>query len=297
MGIRRISGIILGVLVFSAVLAVSDAAVAKKYKQNPTPTYATKHAALVVDASTGTVLQDENSKSLRYPASLTKLMTLYLTFEALDKRRISMSDTARVSRHAASQPNLNLGLRIGDRVKISDLIKGVAVVSANDASVVIAEKLAGSEREFASVMTNRARQLGMKNTNFMNASGLHNPKQMTTAQDIAKLLMAIRRDFPEYYKFLSVDSFYYKGQKFETHNRMMRNYAGAKAGKTGYVRASGFNLALNAEKNGKNIVGVVMGGKSAQLRDKYMKTILDKNFSGQKKTAGFSARSGQYALN
>ncbi len=241
--------------------------------------YPDKYAALVVDANTGDILQQTNANVKRYPASLTKMMTLYLTFEALRDKRLNMEETVTVSRHAASQPRMNLALRAGEKIKVVDLIRSVVVLSANDSAVVLAEKISGSENTFAAMMTKTARYLGMNNTNFSNASGLPNSKQVTTAKDMARLMVALKRDFPGYYNMLSLKSFSYKRQDFGGHNQLMKTYAGAKAGKTGYIMASGFNLALNAERNGKSLVGVVMGGRTAKTRDDYMKNILDSNFA------------------
>ncbi len=237
-----------------------------------------KYASLVVDAKTGNVMHQENADKRRYPASLTKMMTLYMTFEALHDRRLNMNEMVTVSRHAASQPRMSLSLRAGEKIKVSDLIKSVIVLSANDSAVVLAERISGSEADFANAMTKTAKYLGMKNTVFANASGLPNPRQVTTAKDMAKLLISLKRDFPQYYNLMSTTSFYYKKQCFNGHNRLMKSYSGAKAGKTGFIYASGFNLALNAERNGSSLVGVVMGGRTAASRDNYMKRILDNNF-------------------
>lgn len=254
-----------------------------------------KYASLVVDTNSNVILQQSNADSIRYPASLTKLMTLYLTFEQMKYGKLNIDESVTVSRHAASQPRMNLALRAGERITIRNLIKSVVVLSANDSAVVLAEKVAGTENNFAKRMTERAHQLGMKRTNFSNASGLPNKYQVTTAKDIAKLMIALKRDFPQYYSMLSANSFVYKGRTYGTHNRLMKSYAGAKAGKTGFINASGFNLTLEATKNGHDIVGVVLGGRSAVARDNHMKNILDNNFAMLDRNN--ATRSSHFAMN
>lgn len=237
-----------------------------------------KFASLVVDTDSGNVIHKENASATRYPASLTKLMTLYLTFEALQKKQLTMETRVMASRHAASQPRTNIALRPGETVTVKTLIDSLVVVSANDSAVVLAERIGKTESGFARIMTQRAHQLGMNNTNFVNASGLHNSRQVTTATDMAKMMMALKRDFPQYFHLLSQNKFSYKGICYKPHSSLMVNYAGVKAGKTGYVTASGFNLVLNAEKSGGDVVAVVMGGKTAMSRDNYMRSLLDKSF-------------------
>jgi D-alanyl-D-alanine carboxypeptidase len=238
-----------------------------------------KHAALVIHADSGIILRQENADSLRHPASLTKLMTAYLTFEALDNRKLALNNYLTVSSKAASMPNIALGLRRGSKIKVETALEAAVIRSANDAAVVLAEAISGSEWQFAQKMTRKAKELGMTKTVFRNASGLPDSKQVTTAKDMARLLMALERDFPRYYnKYLSMTSFSYRGKRYSTHNKLMKNYSGAEAGKTGYIRASGFNLALSAKRKGSKIIGVVMGGKTSRTRDKYMVSILDTGF-------------------
>ncbi|MDX1949557.1 MAG: D-alanyl-D-alanine carboxypeptidase family protein [Rickettsiales bacterium] len=270
-----------------AIFAISVSASARSSINNSNPYFfPDKYASLVVDAKTGDILHQQNADAKRYPASLTKMMTLYLAFQALNDRRLSMNEMVNVSRHAAAQPRMKLGLRAGEKISVNDLINSVIVLSANDSAVVLAERISGTESGFAKTMTNMAKYLGMKNTNFANASGLPNANQYTNAKDMAKLLVSLRRDFPQYYNLLSKKSFVYKRQEFGGHNRLLRDYAGAKAGKTGFINASGFNLALNAERNGNSLVGVVMGGKSATARDNHMRKILDENFAMLNKNNG-----------
>ncbi len=237
-----------------------------------------RFAALVVDADTGTIIHNEHAHKVRHPASLTKLMTIYLTFEALKQKKINLDTVVTTSANAARQPRINIALKNGEKVSVRNLIDSLAVVSANDSAVVLAEKLGGTEAKFAQIMTERARQLGMKSTTFKNASGLPNPAQVTTAADMAKLMMALKRDFPEYYPLMQKNKFTYKGVPYKSHSSILREYAGVKAGKTGFVNASGFNLVINAQKGQENLVAVVLGGRTAMSRDNYMRGLLDRNF-------------------
>jgi len=255
-----------------------------------------RFASLVVDVSSGSIIHKENADKIRHPASLTKLMTLYLAFEGLKKGQFSMDSYVTASHHAASQPRTSIALKAGERVSVKTLIDSLVVVSANDSAVVVAEKIGGSEAGFARIMTERAHQLGMRNTTFKNASGLHHPQQVTTATDMAKLLLALKRDFPQYYHMLSLNKFSYRGVPYKAHSKLFTEYSGIKAGKTGYIAASGFNLALNASKNGEDVVAVVMGGKTANSRDNYMRSLLDKNFINLA-MAKRNARGTAYASN
>ncbi len=266
-------------LIFLALSSYSEASFARTAINSDPNFFPDKYASLVVDAKTGNILHQQNADVKRYPASLTKMMTLYLTFQALHDKRLSMNEMVNVSRHASNQPRMKLGLRAGEKISVKDLVNSVIVLSANDSAVVLAERISGTESGFAKTMTSMAKYLGMKNTNFANASGLPNPNQYTNAKDMAKLLVSLRRDFPQYYNLLSQKSFNYKRQVFAGHNRLLKDYTGAKAGKTGFINASGFNLALNAERDGNSLVGVVMGGRTARARDNHMRKILDNNFA------------------
>lgn len=235
-----------------------------------------KKASLVIDLNSGKILHAENARDLRYPASLVKMMTLYVTFNELQKGNLTLKQKLIVSRRAASMPRLNLALKAGTTITVKEAILGIIVHSANDSSVVLAEAIGGSETKFAEIMNKQARKLGMKNTHFMNASGLPNKKQKTTAIDLAKLAIALKRDFPEYFPWFSSNSFTVNGNKFVSHNRVVQNYEWATGLKTGYTFASGFNLATTASKNGKHLVGIVLGGETAKIRDKRMVTLLNK---------------------
>lgn len=245
----------------------------------PAAAESSKYAALVVNAETGAILHQRNASAQRYPASLTKMMTLYLTFDALEKGKIKMNTYLRASERAASQPPLGLDLQEGQQISVRDAINALVVKSANDVAVVLAEGVGGSEWQFARMMTAKARELGMSNTTFMNASGLHNPQQVTTAVDLAKLAIALQRDFPQYYSMMSTLRFTYKGVKYETHNRVTKNYPGATGGKTGYVNASGFNLVTTAKRGNMNLVGVVLGGVTYKKRDAQMVSLLNNAFA------------------
>lgn len=237
-----------------------------------------KYAAIVVDFTTGNILYSRNPDAVRHPASLTKMMTLYLVFEALDNGRLSLIQQIPVSAHAANQQPSRLGLRPGQTITVQQAILAVVTKSANDAATVLAEAIGGSEGEFAEMMTRRAKSLGMQRTVYINASGLPNPNQVTTAGDLAKLSLAILHHFPSYYHYFSTKQFIYQGHSFANHNHLLNFYQGLDGIKTGYINASGFNLSASAERNGKRIVAVVMGGRTASTRDKHMAELLDQGF-------------------
>ena len=224
-------------------------------------------AWMLLDAETGQVLSEQNADVLTYPASLTKMMTLYLTFEALNQGRIRTDQLFTVSAFAASRSPSKLGLTPGEAVPLRDLILGLVTRSANDAASVIAENLAGSEANFARYMTWKARQLGMQHTWYQNASGLPDPSQRTTARDVARLSLALYHDFPREYRYFSTQEFYFRGDEINTHNHLLEWYPGADGIKTGFVNASGFNIATSAVRNGRRLIGVIMGGRSARSRD------------------------------
>jgi D-alanyl-D-alanine carboxypeptidase len=237
-----------------------------------------KFAMLVIDGQTGTVLFQENAGKYRYPASLTKMMTLYLVFDALDRGRLGLNTMMPVSKHAASQSPTKLYLAPGSRISVKDAMMAVAIKSANDAAVVLAEALGGSEYEFALMMTRKARALGMNHTVFRNASGLPDMGQKTTAYDLARLAMALYRDHQKYYYLFSASTYRYKNQTLYTHNRVTVRYRGADGVKTGFINASGFNLVTSAQRGNKRLIGVVLGGRTAAGRDQYMIEMLDKGF-------------------
>lgn len=237
------------------------------------------YASIVIDAETGQVLHEVNADTLNYPASLTKMMTLYLLFDAIKDGRLGAGDTIYASRHAAAQPPTKLGLRPGDGIRVMDAALALITKSANDAAVVIAEAIAGTEWRFGRMMTAKAAELGMRHTVFRNASGLPDPNQVSTARDLARLSQALIHDHPEYYGLFSTASFTYAGRTFETHNRFMAAYDGADGIKTGYIRASGYNLAASAVRDGRRLIAVVMGGKTARSRDLHMASLMDRAFA------------------
>ncbi|PMR68911.1 D-alanyl-D-alanine carboxypeptidase [Halomonas heilongjiangensis] len=256
--------------VLLACLAMSIATTAQA---NP------RYAAIVVDVESGEVLHAANADETRYPASLTKMMTLYLLFEALENGSMSLHQALPVSAQAAAMPASKLWLKAGSSITVEDAILALVVRSANDVAVVIAEALGGSERQFGQMMTAKARELGMPVTQFRNASGLPDNGQTTTARDMATLSIRLMQDFPQYYRYFSTQSFTYRGTTHNSHNRLVRNYAGADGLKTGFIRASGFNVATSAVRDGRRILSVVMGGFTAQSRDTHMADLLDRGFA------------------
>ncbi len=233
-----------------------------------------KYAGIVVDAKTGKVLYSEDPDGLRYPASLTKMMTLYLTFEALETGRISLDTQVPVSAHAAAEPPSKLGVRAGGSVSVDQAIRALVTRSANDMATALGEFVGGSEERFASLMTSKARALGMTRTTYRNANGLPNTAQMTTARDQARLGMALRQHFPQYYGYFSIRSFNFGKQTIGNHNRLVGTVKGVDGIKTGYTRAAGSNLATSAQLDGRSIVAVVLGSRSSAARDATMRKLV-----------------------
>jgi len=237
----------------------------------------TKYAAIVVDAKTGEVLYAKHEDSLRYPASITKVMTLYLTFEALASGKLHPDDKVMFSPHAAAQAPSKLGVRAGDSITVTEAIQAMTTLSANDAAVAMGEKLAGTESRFAALMTLRAQELGMQNTNFANANGLPNTRNITTARDIAILSRAAMRDFPQYYHFFSLESFNFRGRKISSHNHMLG--PGIDGLKTGFTNASGFNIAISGVRDNRRLIVVVLGGPTRVARDQNAEDLLLTGFN------------------
>ena len=238
--------------------------------------YSAQYAGIVVDAKTGKVLYSEDADSLRYPASLTKMMTLYLTFEALEAGKINKNTPVPFSKNASAEPPSKLGVRSGNTITVEQAILSMVTRSANDSSTALGELLGGSEDRFARIMTNKARALGMTRTTYRNANGLPNTAQMTTARDQARLGIALRQHFPQYYSYFSTRSFKYGKQVIGNHNRLVGVVRGVDGIKTGYTNAAGFNLVTSAQVDGRSIVGVVLGGKSGGARDAKMKQLVGK---------------------
>ena len=243
------------------------------------PTDPDKDAALVVDGATGKVLYARNETAERHPASLTKMMTLYLLFDALKAGKVTMQTQLPVSYHASIQKPTKLGLRPGQTIAVDMAIRSLVIRSANDAAVVIAEALGGTESHFAEMMTARARQLGMRETNYHNASGLPDPLQISTASDLAILGRHLAYDYPQYFPYFSLPGFNYKGAWIPTHDNLIGRYDGADGIKTGYTGASGFNLVSSVTRGNTHVVAVVMGGRTAIRRDLEMVRLLDQTFA------------------
>ena len=247
------------------------------------------YAAFVIDARTGSVLHRENADTLNYPASLTKLMTLYLVFESLDHGVIALDTRLPVSARAASRPPSRIGLRAGQTIALRDAIRTLAVKSANDVATVIAEYFSGSEQRFARLMTARARALGMTRTTFRNASGLPDRRQRTTARDVATLSLALYKRFPHHVHYFASRSVTFRGQRYRNTNRLLAFYPGMNGIKTGYIHASGYNLAASVERDGMHVIAVVMGGKTARRRNDRVRVLLDRTLVQAAETRDFLA--------
>jgi len=265
-------------LIVGAVGAQSGEAYAAKRRSSGsgTPPVA---AAIVVDMNTGIILDSQAPDAPRYPASLTKMMTLYVLFGCLKDGKITLSSDLTVTSHAESQAPTKLGLKQGMTIKTEDAIKALVTQSANDAAVTIAENLAGTEENFARVMTQTARNIGMRSTTFRNDSGLPDEEQVTTARDMATLATHLIHDYPEYYGVFATRYFAYNGRKYRNHNHLLFGYRGTDGIKTGYTRASGFNLTASVHRGDKHLVAVVLGGKTGGQRDAAMRALLDKHFA------------------
>ncbi|MEK9282534.1 serine hydrolase [Bradyrhizobium sp. ISRA442] len=273
--------------VTTAVIVTTDAAEARRHRhrqyahhrvqRDASESSNTKFASIIVDGNSGAVLQSTNPDGLRHPASLTKIMTLYLLFERLESGKMKLDTEMPVSQHAADQDPTKLNLRPGQSIRVEDAIKGLVTRSANDAAVVIAEAIGGDEDDFAQMMTRKARALGMSRTVYRNASGLPNDEQVTTARDQATLGRAIQDRFPRYYRYFSTASFNFRGQSIRNHNHLLGSVEGIDGIKTGYTRASGFNLVSSLHRGNRFLIGVVLGGRSGGSRDAIMRNLLAEN--------------------
>jgi D-alanyl-D-alanine carboxypeptidase len=268
----------------TAVIFTNDTADARRHRHRQhvrhhesRPSYSPAFASIIVDGNSGAVLTANNPDASRHPASLTKIMTLYLLFERLDTGKIKLDTEMDVSEHASEQAPTKLGLRPGQTIKVEDAIKGLVTRSANDAAVVIAEAIAGDEDDFAVLMTRKARALGMTRTVYRNASGLPNDAQVTTARDQSTLGRAIQDRFPRYYRYFSTSAFNYHGRSIRNHNKLLGTVEGVDGIKTGYTRASGFNLVTSMRRGNRHLVGVVLGGRSGGSRDAIMRNLLAEN--------------------
>ncbi|MES1991241.1 MAG: D-alanyl-D-alanine carboxypeptidase [Pseudomonadota bacterium] len=271
-GLHRI--FVAAILTLALCLGATSAD-AKTRKKKAAP-YEPKAASLVMDAYTGRILYQSNADAQCYPASLTKVMTLYLLFEKLQKGQITLNTRMPVSQRAASQAPSRLGLNPGATIRVEDAILALVTKSANDIAVVVAEYVGGTEKKFATLMTSKARAMGMSRTTYMNASGLPNKSQLTTARDQATLAHRIQVDFPRYFTYFGTKTFAWDGKVIKNHNHLLGKYEGMNGLKTGYTAASGFNLTTTVKRDGKSVIGVVLGGKTARARDLQMVAILDR---------------------
>jgi D-alanyl-D-alanine carboxypeptidase len=240
---------------------------------------AAPYAALVVEVKSEKVLFAQNAHQLRYPASLTKMMTLYLIFDALERRQLTLNQRLPVSKRAAARPPSKLGLRVGNTITVEQAILALVTRSANDVATVVAEALSGSETAFARRMTRMARALGMLHSVFRNASGLPNGRQVTTAWDMFRLAKALQEHFPDYYPYFATTHFVYRNKNHRNHNRLLTSYNGTDGIKTGYIRSSGYNLVASVHRHGRHIIGIIFGGKTAKSRNRHMEAILDQGFA------------------
>src|SRR3982750_421164 len=267
-----------------ALLAVTSDPADARFRRKKTSSRASQSAsyqpaysAIVVDANSGAVLHASSADALRHPASLTKIMTLYLLFERLESGKLKLDSPLEVSEHAADQDPTKLNLRAGQTIRVEDAIKGLVTRSANDAAVVIAEAIGGDEDDFAQMMTRKARSLGMSRTVYRNANGLPNDEQVTTARDQATLGRAIQERFPRYYRYFATSTFNWRGQSIRNHNHLLGNVEGVDGIKTGYTRASGFNLVTSMRRGNRHLIGVVLGGRSGGSRAAIMRNLLAEN--------------------
>jgi D-alanyl-D-alanine carboxypeptidase len=272
-------GILSLITTVAVVSATADPADARAKRKRGAKTaavlsYTPPYADIVVDANTGAVLHSDNPDAPRHPASLTKIMTLYMLFERLEAGKITFKTELPVSAHAASQAPSKLGLKPGQSITVEEAINATVIKSANDVAAVIAEALGGDEDTFSKLMTAKARSLGMQNTVYKNASGLPNDAQITTARDQALLGRAIHDHFPQYYRYFSTTRFSFRGKSISGHNRLLGRVEGVDGIKTGYTNASGFNLVTSMKRSGRHVVGVVLGGRSASSRDAKMRELI-----------------------
>src|ERR1700761_6190468 len=287
---RRLRVCFFGFTAVTAAVAVSTKATEARHYRHSYHHYVRHHHAessedsyspafseIIVDGNSGATLTSSNPDGSRHPPSLTKIMTLYLLFERLDAGKIKLDTEMPVSEHASEQDPTKLGLMPGQSIRVEDAIKGLVTRSANDAAVVIAETLGGDEKEFARLMTRKAHMLGMSKTTYRNASGLPDDEQVTTARDQATLGRAIQDRFPRYYRYFSTASFTFRGHSIGNHNHLLGSVEGVDGIKTGYTRASGFNLVTSMRRGNRHLVGVVIGGHSAGSRDAIMRNLLAEN--------------------
>ncbi|MCL4765874.1 MAG: serine hydrolase [Hyphomicrobiaceae bacterium] len=235
-----------------------------------------RRASMVIDANTGAVLHESKADEPRYPASLTKLMTLYLVFEEIERGRLTFETKIRMSERAASAPPSKLDLDAGEELTALEAVRALVTKSANDVAVAVAEHIGGSEPAFARMMTEKARLLGMPSTTFRNASGLPDREQVTTARDMLTLAMHLQDDFPKFYPFFSTRAFTFRGRTYRTHNSLIRTFKGMDGLKTGYIRMSGFNVVSSVRRGRRHVVAAVFGGTTAGSRNAEMRALLNR---------------------
>ncbi|WP_068877512.1 MULTISPECIES: D-alanyl-D-alanine carboxypeptidase [unclassified Phenylobacterium] len=264
----------LGLAAATALGGASSPAMAQVPYFQLIPQNSSKYAAIVVDAKTGEVLYAKRADAPRYPASITKVMTLYLAFEALASGKIQLDDPVVFSPRASAQAPTKLGIRAGDSITVEQAMQGMVTRSANDAAVALAEKLGGTEQRFATLMTLRAQELGMSNTNFANPHGLPDSRNLSTARDLAILSRAVMRDYPQYYRLFSTKNFAFRGQNIRNHNGLLYTMDGVDGLKTGFTNASGFNLAVSAVRDNRRLIAIVLGGPTVATRNKVAEGLL-----------------------
>ena len=267
------------VLALSLVLGANSVPIAAQSQEN------SRYAAIVIDAATGEVLFARNADSRRYPASLTKMMTLYLTFEALSQGKANVNDVLTISPRAASQPPSKLGLAAGQTITLDNAMRATAVRSANDMALAIGEHIGGSEARFTNMMTQKAAQLGMTQTRYYTANGLPDARQVTSARDQAILARAIMRDFPQYYSYFGLHDWAYNGRNYRNTNGLLPTGRGYDGMKTGYTNASGYNLAASAVRDGRRLITVVLGGRSTASRNAHVAELMDTGFEVERRRA------------
>jgi D-alanyl-D-alanine carboxypeptidase len=245
-----------------------------------------RYAAIVIDAKSGSVLHEASADSPRHPASMTKMMTLYILFGEIESGRISLNSDLLVSAEAASQPPTKIGLSPGSSIRVEDAIEAIAVHSANDVAVAVAENISGSEPAFAARMTRTAQGLGMHSTIFRNASGLPDPGQITTARDMATLGRALQQRYPRYYAYFSTRTFTWRGRTYENTNQLLDDVPGVDGIKTGYIRASGYNLTASVQRNGRRLIVVLFGGATSKARNAQVAALIDE-YMPQRAFAGW----------
>jgi D-alanyl-D-alanine carboxypeptidase len=276
----RVSGLLVTLMIVGAAWTPTEARSPRKDPpKRPIhgPNYRPPYAAIVIDDKSGFVLHEVSADEPRHPASLTKIMTLYLLFEQLEAGKLGLDTELPISTRAALQNPTKLGLKANQTIKVEDAIKGLVTKSANDAAVVVAEAIGGSEEEFAKLMTMKAGALGMLGTTYVNASGLPAEAQITTARDQAVLGRAIQHRFPVYYQYFATPSFRYKGAEMHNHNALLGQVKGVDGIKTGYTEASGYNLVSSVRRDEKHIVAVILGGTSNAARDARMRQLIEVN--------------------